>query len=173
MLRALGQARRSAELHRQHRRAGGRRGGGLPLPGKEDAGRSAGADRRPGRRFDYYCWDLYARTSRYYKDHPEALALARRDAARDRSRRRAKSPNWRTWWPMPSCSAHLATMLRLDVEYDVLPRESEILHLQVLGVGVRAAEGAQGDLLRDRGQERRLLGDAGAAFSTKRIGRAR
>ena len=26
--------------------------------------------------------------------------------------------------------AHLATMLRLDVEYDVLPRESEILHLQ-------------------------------------------
>ena len=26
--------------------------------------------------------------------------------------------------------AHLATMLRLDIEYDVLPRESEILHLQ-------------------------------------------
>ena len=26
--------------------------------------------------------------------------------------------------------AHLATMLRLDVEYDVLPRESEILHLK-------------------------------------------
>ena len=26
--------------------------------------------------------------------------------------------------------AHLATMLRLDIEYDLLPRESEILHLQ-------------------------------------------
>ena len=26
--------------------------------------------------------------------------------------------------------AHLATMLRMGVEYDVLPRESEILHLQ-------------------------------------------
>ena len=26
--------------------------------------------------------------------------------------------------------AHLTTMLRLDVEYDVLPRESEILHLK-------------------------------------------
>jgi arginyl-tRNA synthetase len=26
--------------------------------------------------------------------------------------------------------AHLKTMLRLDVEYDVLPRESEILHLK-------------------------------------------
>ncbi len=27
-------------------------------------------------------------------------------------------------------NAHLATMLRLNMEYDVLPRESEILHLQ-------------------------------------------
>ncbi len=34
------------------------------------------------------------------------------------------------WWRTPSCKAHLATMLRLDVEYDVLPRESEILHLK-------------------------------------------
>ena len=49
--------------------------------------------------------------------------------------------------------AHLTTMLRLDVEYDVLPRESEILHLQVLGRRVRAAERAQGHLLRDRRQE--------------------
>src|SRR5262249_42138958 len=23
-----------------------------------------------GTRFDYYCWDLYARTSQYYKDNP-------------------------------------------------------------------------------------------------------
>ncbi len=37
---------------------------------------------------------------------------------------------WRTWWRMRSCIAHLKTMLRLGVEYDVLPRESEILHLQ-------------------------------------------
>jgi len=27
----------------------------------------------PAVRFDYYCWDLYARTSSYYKDHPESL----------------------------------------------------------------------------------------------------
>ena len=57
--------------------------------------------------------------------------------------------------------AHLATMWRLDMEYDVLPRESEILHLQILGHGVRAAQAAQGDLLRDRRQEQGLLGDAG------------
>src|SRR5690242_16430444 len=27
----------------------------------------------PATRFDYYCWDLYARTSSYYKEHPESL----------------------------------------------------------------------------------------------------
>src|SRR5271157_4461792 len=27
----------------------------------------------PAVRFDYHCWDLYARTSSYYKDHPESL----------------------------------------------------------------------------------------------------
>ncbi len=31
---------------------------------------------------------------------------------------------------------HLETMLRLDIEYDFLPRESEILHLQFLGRGL-------------------------------------
>ncbi len=41
----------------------------------------------PAVRFDYYCWDLYARTSSYYKDHPEALTWRSRDAARDRGGR--------------------------------------------------------------------------------------
>ncbi len=84
----------------------------------------------PAVRFDYYCWDLYARTSSYYKDHPEALEWRSADAARHRSGRGRRWRNWRTWWRTRSSSAHLATMLRLDMEYDVLPRESEILHLQ-------------------------------------------
>ena len=37
MLRAAGRPRRGAELHRQHRRAGGRRRGRLPPSGEEDA----------------------------------------------------------------------------------------------------------------------------------------
>src|SRR5207237_5218589 len=28
----------------------------------------------PSVRFDYYCWDLYARISSYYKEHAESLA---------------------------------------------------------------------------------------------------
>ena len=34
------------------------------------------SSRTPTERFDYLCWDLYARTSAYYKEHPEALRLA-------------------------------------------------------------------------------------------------
>ena len=30
--------------------------------------------RDPAVRFDYYCWDLYARVSAHFNDHPEALA---------------------------------------------------------------------------------------------------
>ncbi len=33
--------------------------------------------------FDYFCWDLYAYVSSYYKDHPEALAWRAGDPACD------------------------------------------------------------------------------------------
>ena len=53
----------------------------------------------PAVRFDYYCWDLYARTRRYYKDHPESLPWRSADAARHRSgrgrSRRAGAPGGR------------------------------------------------------------------------------
>ena len=48
-------------------------------------------------RFDYYCWDLYAR-GLALQDHPEAAGMAPADAARHRDRRRA---NW----------SHLARMV--------------------------------------------------------------
>ncbi len=34
-------------------------------------------------RFDYLCWDLYARISAHYKEDPAALAVARGNSARD------------------------------------------------------------------------------------------
>ena len=67
---------------------------------------------------------------RYYKEHPEALAVARRRRCTRSKRARATWPSWRTWSRTPSCRRTSKTMLRLGVEYDVLPRESEILHLQ-------------------------------------------
>ena len=76
------------------------------------------------------CWDLYARISAYYEEHPEALAVAARQLHAIEAGNGAKRPSWRTWWRMRSSKAHLATMWRLNIVYDVLPRESEILHLK-------------------------------------------
>ena len=39
----------------------------------------------PGR-FDYYCWELYARTSSYLASHPEALERRGGDPEEDRTR---------------------------------------------------------------------------------------
>jgi len=77
-------------------------------------------------RFDYLCWDLYTRVSAYLTDHPEAqprrTEIVKRvengqgpeaELARHISRRILR--------------AHLATMARLGVGYDVLPCESSIL----------------------------------------------
>jgi len=58
-----------AKLHRQHRRAGGRCGRGfLHLEGKSLADARLLLDelKQKGERIDYYCWDLYARTSQWY-----------------------------------------------------------------------------------------------------------
>ena len=83
----------------------------------------------PAVRFDYYCWDLYARTSSYYKDNPEALQW-RSATLHAIEAGEGEVAELAHLVADAIVEAHLATMLRLDVEYDVLPRESEILHLK-------------------------------------------
>jgi arginyl-tRNA synthetase len=83
----------------------------------------------PAVRFDYYCWDLYARTSSYYKEQPEALPW-RTATLHAIEAGEGELAELAHLVADAVVQAHLATMLRLYVEYDVLPRESEILHLQ-------------------------------------------
>jgi arginyl-tRNA synthetase len=83
----------------------------------------------PAVRFDYYCWDLYARTSAYYQDHPESLAW-RGATLHSIEAGEGELAELAHLVADAIVQAHLKTMLRLYVEYDVLPRESEILHLQ-------------------------------------------
>jgi len=83
----------------------------------------------PSVRFDYICWDVYAQTSAHYKEHPESLKW------RDETLKAIESGKGEVaelghTVADAMVDAHLRTMYRLDVEYDVLPRESEILHLQ-------------------------------------------
>lgn len=80
-------------------------------------------------RFDHVCWDLYARTSQYYKDNPDAL-LWRAETLHAIESGTGDLAELAHLVADAIVNAHLATMLRLNIEYDVLPRESEILHLQ-------------------------------------------
>ena len=79
-------------------------------------------------RFDYYCWDLYARVSQWYEADPQnkQARLQTLHAIEDASSKTAAVADLIS---IAVLRRHLETMDRLDIEYDFLPRESEILHL--------------------------------------------
>jgi arginyl-tRNA synthetase len=85
-------------------------------------------------RIDYYCWDLYARTSQWYEQGSDAENAARKQLRLDTLHEIEHGGNETAEIAELISTAvlrrHLETMLRLDVEYDFLPRESEILHLK-------------------------------------------
>jgi arginyl-tRNA synthetase len=79
-------------------------------------------------RFDYLCWDLYARVSHWYeedKDHLQARAQTLHAIEEGNNETAAIAD----LISVAVLKRHLETMDRLDIEYDFLPRESEILHL--------------------------------------------
>ena len=80
-------------------------------------------------RFDYECWNVYARISAYYEDHPEALRW-RGEVLHAIEAGSGVEAEMAHLVADAIVDAHLQTMLRLNIEYDVLPRESEILHLK-------------------------------------------
>jgi arginyl-tRNA synthetase len=75
------------------------------------------------------CWDLYARTSQYYAEHPEALEW-RKATLHAIEHGEGETAAIGHLVADAIVRAHVATMYRLGIEYDVLPRESEILHLK-------------------------------------------
>jgi len=84
-------------------------------------------------RIDYYCWDLYARVSQWY-EADETEKQARRKVRLDTLHEIEHGGNDASEVGELISTAvlrrHLETMLRLGIEYDFLPRESEILHLK-------------------------------------------
>jgi len=80
-------------------------------------------------RFDYYCWDLYARVSQWYEadKQNQQIRLQTLHAIEDATSEIAAIADLISTAVL---RRHLETMDRLDIEYDFLPRESEILHLQ-------------------------------------------
>jgi arginyl-tRNA synthetase len=79
-------------------------------------------------RFDYYCWDLYARVSQWYAQDKQNLQ-ARRETLHAIEDATSETSAIAELISTAVLRRHLETMDRLDIEYDFLPRESEILHL--------------------------------------------
>ncbi len=83
----------------------------------------------PTQPFDYLCWDVYAATSHWYGENPEKGKQLRGEVLH------AIEAGGNAYAEMAELIStavlrrHLETMDRLDIEYDFLPRESEILHL--------------------------------------------
>jgi arginyl-tRNA synthetase len=87
------------------------------------------ADLENIKKFDYYCWDLYARTTSYLESQPEAQPrkaeiLKKIEHGTNLEAAMARYVSHRI------LRAHLATMKRIGVSYDVLPCESSILGLK-------------------------------------------
>lgn len=79
-------------------------------------------------RFDYYCWDLYARVSQWYESDKERLQL-RLKTLHDIEQGNNQAAEIGGLISDAIIRHHLQTMQRLDIQYDFLPQESEILHL--------------------------------------------
>src|SRR5437868_6009587 len=81
-------------------------------------------------RFDYYCWDLYAKVTQSLAED-KARAEAQRGAtlrAIEEGRGEAAEVGQVVADAIVTC--HLRTMARLGITYELLARESEILHLK-------------------------------------------
>ncbi len=86
------------------------------------------------RTFDYLCWDVYARVSQWYASGTEEEQKQRKDLRYATLHEIEHGGNETAHVAELISTAvlrrHLETMLRLGIEYDFLPRESEILHLR-------------------------------------------
>ena len=95
--------------------------------------KEAQGDQAREQRFDYICWDVYARVSQWYTSGTEEENKERK-ALRYATLHEIEAGGNETAEVAELISTavlrhHLETMLRLDITYDFLPRESEILHL--------------------------------------------
>ncbi len=117
--------------------------------------------------FAYLCWDLYAEVGRTYAARPETKAWrtetlhAIEDGGNETARIAAAVSE-------AVAHAHLATMGRLGIAYDLLPRESDILRKRFWTRAFELLKGSGAVVLENEGQACRLLGPA-----PRRIGRVR
>jgi arginyl-tRNA synthetase len=106
---------------------------------------------RPGDRFDYYCWDLYARVTEWYEA----------DKSRLDKRAHALHALEEGGNPLAEMGAfiadrivrsHLRTMARINVDYDLLTWEGDILRLHFWATAFEQLKARQAVFLQSEGR---------------------
>jgi arginyl-tRNA synthetase len=80
-------------------------------------------------RFDYYCWDLYARVTEWYGQDKARLEV-RAQTLHDIEHGGTENADIAAFVADRIVHCHLATMARMNVDYDLLTWEGDILRLK-------------------------------------------
>ena len=82
--------------------------------------------------FDYLCWDLYAKATQFFEEGEEGKVRAaqmRGETLKAVEEGKGETAEMAAVIADAIVTYHLGTMARLDISYELLARESEILHL--------------------------------------------
>jgi arginyl-tRNA synthetase len=80
-------------------------------------------------RFDYYCWDLYARVTEWYEEDKDRLTI-RASTLHDIEHGGNENSAIAAFIADRIVRCHLRTMARMNVDYDLLTWEGDILRLK-------------------------------------------
>ncbi len=80
-------------------------------------------------RFDYYCWDVYAKATQFFAEDKERAAKLRGETLKAIEAGQGEAAEVGQVVADAIVTCHLRTMARLGIAYELLARESEILHL--------------------------------------------
>jgi arginyl-tRNA synthetase len=80
-------------------------------------------------KFDYYCWDLYAKATHFFAEDKARAAKLRGETLKAIEEGRGEDAEIGQVVGDAIVGCHLRTMARLGIHYELLARESEILHL--------------------------------------------
>ena len=79
--------------------------------------------------FDYFCWDLYAKATQFFEEDKTRAARMRGETLKAIEEGKGETAGMAAVIADTVVTYHLRTMARLGIYYELLARESEILHL--------------------------------------------
>src|SRR5438445_5514270 len=104
-------------------------------------------------KFDYYCWDVYARVAAFYELEDPKHTL-RAETLKEIEEGKSETARMAEIVAMTIVRCHLKTMARINVHYDLLPRESDILHLKFWDYAFRQLRERQAITLETEGKNK-------------------